>query len=148
MATFNFFSDFFERLGKKEIDLNGDTLKVILTNTAPNAATHTTYGDGGGSELDDLATDNGYTKGGEDIQNGYTETDGTGTLTAVDVVWTPTANSIGPFRYAVIYDDTHASDALIGWVDFGSEITATYTPVLMPITVNFGASLLTIAVAA
>ena len=26
MTTFNFFNDFFERLGKKEIDLNGDTL--------------------------------------------------------------------------------------------------------------------------
>jgi hypothetical protein len=142
MAAFNFFNDFFERLGKKEIDLNGDTLKVYLTNATPSATDDSVIGD-----LAEISAANGYSAGGADIQNTYTETAGTGTLAAVDVVWTPDGGSFGPFRYAVIYDDTHASDVLIGWMDFGSNITATATPVLTPITVNFGASLLTIAVA-
>lgn len=143
MVTLNLFNDFFERLGKKEIDLNGDTLKVYLTNATPSALDDTIK-----TDLAEITAENGYPSGGSDIQNAYTETAGTGTMTAVDVVFTPDAGTFGPFRYAVIYDDTHASDALIGWVDFGSNITATYTPVLTSITVNFGASVLTIAVAA
>ena len=143
MATFNFFNDFFERLGKKEFDLNGDTLKVYLTLATPSATDDTIK-----TDLAEITAEHGYPSGGSDIQNGYTETGGTGTLTATDVTWTPSGGTFGPFRYAVIYDDDHASDALIGWVDFGSEITATETPVLTPIKVDFGASLLTIALAA
>jgi hypothetical protein len=143
MATFNFFNDFFERLGLKEINLNTDTLKVYLTNATPSATDDSVIGD-----LAEITPANGYSAGGADIQNAYAEAAGVGTLTAVDVVWTPDGGPFGPFRYAVIYDDTHASDVLIGWVDFGSNITATASPVLTPITINFGASLLTIALAA
>lgn len=142
MATFNFFNNFFERLGKGEIDLNTDTIKVYLTDATPSAD------DDVKTDLVEISAVNGYPSGGSDTQNTYTETAGTGTLVGVDVTFTPDGGSFGPFRYAVFYDDTHASDALIGWVDFGSEITATYTPVLTPITINFGASWFTIAAAA
>lgn len=142
MATFNFFNNFFERLGKGEIDLDTDTIKVYLTDATPSAD------DDVKTDLVEISAVNGYPSGGSDTQNTYTETAGTGTLVGVDVTFTPDGGSFGPFRYAVFYDDTHASDALIGWVDFGSEITATYTPVLTPITINFGASWFTIAVAA
>lgn len=143
MATFNFFNNFFERLGKGEIDLNTDTIKVYLTDATPSATD-----DDVKTDLVEISAANGYPSGGSDTQNTYTETAGTGTLVGVDVTFTPDGGSFGPFRYAVFYDDTHASDALIGWVDFGSEITATYTPVLTPITINFGASWFTIAAAA
>jgi hypothetical protein len=143
VVTFNFFNDFFERLGKKELDLNGDTLKVYLTNAEPSA-----LNDSVKTDLAEITAEHGYPSGGTDIQNAFTEAAGTGTLTAVDVVFTPDGGTFGPFQYAVIYDDSHASKALIGWADFGSEITATYTPVLTPITINFGDSLLTIALAA
>lgn len=143
MVTFNLFNDFYERLGKKELDLNGDTLKVYLTNATPSATDDSVK-----TDLAEISAEHGYAAGGEDIQNAFAEAAGVGTLTAVDVTWTPSGGTFGPFRYAVIYDDTHGSDALIGWVDFGSEITATETPVLTPIKVDFGASLLTIALAA
>lgn len=143
MATFNFFNNFFERLGKGEIDLNTDTIKVYLTDATPSATD-----DDVKTDLVEISAANGYPSGGSDTQNTYTETAGTGTLVGVDVTFTPDGGSFGPFRYAVFYDDTHASDALIGWVDFGSEITATYTPVLTPITIKFGASWFTIAAAA
>lgn len=143
MATFNFFNNFFERLGKGEIDLNTDTIKVYLTDATPSATD-----DDVKTDLVEISAVNGYPSGGSDTQNTYTETAGTGTLVGVDVTFTPDGGSFGPFRYAVFYDDTHASDALIGWVDFGSEITATYTPVLTPITIHFGASWFTIAAAA
>jgi len=121
MATFVKFEDFVRAVGEKEHDLADDTFKVFLTNATPVAATHTKKGSGGGAELDGITEEHGYTP--EDIQNGYTATDGVGTMTAVDVIFTASGGTVGPFRYAVIYNDTHTSDGLMGYVDYGSSIT-------------------------
>lgn len=138
MATFNKFQGFVGYLGLGAVNLNTDTFKVYLTNNAPSAS------------LDDVKTDlaelsqsplNGYTDGGVDIQNTYSEASGTGTMVATDVTFTASGGSIGPFQYAVIYDDTHASDVLMGWYDYGSAVTLSDGE---SFTVDFGASLMTI----
>jgi hypothetical protein len=140
MAVYTKYQNFVEDLGKgvHQLHAAGHTLKVMLSNTAPNVATHTVRAD-----ASELSTGGGYTSGGTDIQNDYTESGGTGTLTAVDVVFTASGGTIGPFRYAIIYNDTPASpaDPLIAYYDYGSSITLADTETF---TVDFGASLATI----
>ena len=139
MASFNKYQQFVEDLGNKVHDIVGtnDTLKIALTNTAPNAATHAVLAD-----IAEISAGNGYTAGGADTQNDGSESSGTLTVTGVDVVWTASGGSIGPFRYVVLYNDTATGDALIGWWDYGSSITLLTGETF---TVDFGASLFTVA---
>ena len=139
MAAFNKFQNFVEDLGKgvHQLHAAGHTLKVYLTNTAPNAATHAVKGD-----LAEITAQNGYPSGGSDVQNDYTEASGTGTCIGVDVVWTASGGSFGPFRYIVLYNDTPTSpaDPLIGWWDYASSISVNDAETF---TTDFGASLFT-----
>jgi hypothetical protein len=141
MAVFNKYQQFVEDLGNKVHDLVGtnDVLKVLLSNTAPNAATHAVKAD-----ATEISAGNGYTAGGEDTQNDGSEAAGTLTVTGVDVVWTAAGGTIGPFRYVILYNDTPAApaDPLIGWWDYGSAITLAAGETF---TADFGASLFTIA---
>jgi len=137
MAAFVKYQDFVETLGKGAHNLHTDTLKVMLSNTAPNVATHTVRAD-----VTEIATANGYTSGGEDTQNTYTESGGTGSCIGVDVVWTASGGSINTFRYVILYNDTHISDALIGYWDYGSSIAPAAGETF---TTDFGSSMFTIA---
>ena len=59
MATFVKFESFVEALAEKVHNLGADTLKVMLTNTAPNASTNTVKVD-----ITEISAGNGYTAGG------------------------------------------------------------------------------------
>src|SRR5687768_11777009 len=120
------------------LNADTDTLKVYLTNTAPNVATHQVK-----SSLAEIAGGNGYTAGGADALNAATTTSGTITVAGTDIVWTATG-AVGPFRYAVLYNDTPTSpaDPLIGYWDYGSAISLANGETF---TVDFGASLFTVA---
>lgn len=141
MAAATKFECFSEHLAEKVHDLNADTIKNLLTNTAPNAATNTVKAD-----LTEIGAGNGYTAGGNDTQNATSRTGGTTTVTAVDIVVTASGGSIGPFRYVVAYNDTPASapvDPLVEYWDYGSSITLLDGETF---TQDFGASgLMTIA---
>jgi hypothetical protein len=137
MAAYNKFEDFVEQLGKAVHDLNTHTLKVYLSNELPLAA------DTVKTDIAEIGAGFGYTAGGEDSTNLYTETSGTGTMTGTDIVWTATGGTIGPFQYAVLYNDNATSplDALVAWWDYGSALTLQDGE---KFTVDFGASILTI----
>lgn len=138
MAVFNRYNCFAEDLANKLHDLFGttDTLKVLLSNTAPNAATHLTK-----SDATEISAGFGYTAGGIDIDNDSTRTTNVVTVTAVDKTWTAAGGSIGPARYAILYNDTSAADNLIGWWDYAASFTLADTETF---TLDFSSSILTI----
>lgn len=142
MASFNKFNQFVEDLGLGVHNLAAanDVLKVYASNTAPTA-TDTIKSTGSATEI---TAQNGYPSGGSDIQNDWSETGGTATLTGVDVTWTASGGSFGALQYIVLYNDTSTApaDPLIGWWDYGSSITVNNGE---SFTVDFGASVLTLA---
>lgn len=118
MATFNKFNSFPENLAEKVFNLGTDTIKVMLTNTAPSASNTVK------ADITEISAGNGYTAGGTAATTSSSaQTSGTYKLVLADVVFTAAGGSIGPFRYVVLYDDTASSDQLIGWWDYGSAIT-------------------------
>ena len=119
MATFNKFNAFVEHLAEKVHNLGSDTLMVALV-AAANAPV------AGNSVLADL-TQISYTycsaRALTIASSG--QTSGTYKLVINDLVLTASGGSVGPFRYVVVYNDTPTSpaDALIGWYDYGSDLT-------------------------
>lgn len=119
MAAFNKFNSFVEALAEKVHNLGSDTLKVMLTNTAP-VATNSIK-----TNITEISAGNGYTAGGNTASvTSSAQTSGTYKLVLGDpATFTASGGSIGPFRYAVLYNDTATNKELIGWWDYGSSIT-------------------------
>lgn len=121
MATYVKYNQFVEDLAKKVHNLSADSLKVALTNAAPNVSTHVVLAD-----ITDLTTGNGYTAGGTAPSiTSCVQTAGVLKLVLGDVVFTASGGSIGPFRYAVLYNSAPSSPLkpLIAYHDYGSSIT-------------------------
>lgn len=117
MAAFNKFNSFPDALSKEVHNLNSDVLKVTLTNSAP-VATNTQK-----SNLTEITAANGFTAGGATTAQTLTNSSGTEKLVCANVTWTASGGSIGPLRYAVLYNDTATNKELIGWWDYGSSVT-------------------------
>jgi hypothetical protein len=117
MSAFNKFNSFVEAVAEKVHNLGADSLKVVLTNSAPLAANTQL------SDITQIANGNGYTTGGTAATiSSSAQSSGTYKLVLADVVFTATG-AMGPFRYVVLYNDTATNDELIGWWDYGSSIT-------------------------
>jgi hypothetical protein len=115
MATFNKFNSFVEALAEEVHNLGSDTLTWALTNSAP-LATNTQR-----SNLTEIT----YTNLSSRVAtiSSSSQTSGTYRLVLADLVLTASGGSVGPFRYAVLFNDTATNDELIGWYDYGSSIT-------------------------
>jgi hypothetical protein len=117
MATYTKFNSFVEAIAEKKHDLGADTLKVMLTNTAPIADNAVK------TDLTEISAGNGYTAGGTQATiSASSQTSGTYKLVLADVVFTATG-VVGPFRYSTLYNDTATNDELIGFWDYGSSIS-------------------------
>lgn len=122
MASFNKVNQFVENVCKGVHDFTSDstcTVTVALTTNA-NAPTATD------ETLSDL-TQISYANLSSRVITGITaeHSSGTVTCTAADLVLTSSGGSTGPFRHVAIFDDdpTSPADPLIGWWDYGSDLT-------------------------
>jgi len=136
MASFNKFQQFVEDVYKGVHNFTSDgtcSVTVALCNAA-NAPVATN------SVLANL-TQISYTNLSSRIVTGVTaeHTTGTVTLTANDLVLTASGGAVAAFRYIVLYNDdpTSPADPLIGWYDYGSDLTLQDGETL---TIDFGAS--------
>jgi hypothetical protein len=109
-----------ENLAEKVHNLGSDSLKVILSNTAPNVSTNTVKAD-----ITELSTSGGYTAGGQSLTvSTSAQTSGVYYLITNDPEWTGSGGGF-TFRYAIVFNDTPTSpaDPLIGYVDYGYSVT-------------------------
>ena len=118
MAAFNKINAFVEHLAEKVHNLGADQLAVALT-AAANAPVDSN------SVLADL-TQISYTNlSSRNITtSSSSQTSGTYKLVVADLVLTA-SGTVAAFRYVVCYNDTPTSpaDPLIGWYDYGSDLT-------------------------
>lgn len=117
MASFNKYQKGVEAL-MEAINAQTDTWKVALTNRAPVVATDATL-----TDASEIAAGNGYTAGGNTAAvSSSSQTGGVYKLILTSpATWTCSGVSMGPFRYAVLYDAT--TNNLIGYWDYGSAVT-------------------------
>lgn len=118
------YNRFKANLMNKEIDLEGDTIKVALLDDSHSfTATDNVWADVSANEI----SGTGYSAGGVELagksvtQAATTKWDGT------DSSWTTASFSAW---FAVVYDNTMTNDDLIMCLDFGGEqavVTGTFT---------------------
>lgn len=133
MASFTKVNAFVEDLakGKHTLDTSGnsgDQLKVALFAADPTASA-TTYTALAAVSNNELGNANGYTTGGASCTvSASAQTSGTYKLTIdPDPVFTASGGDLGgtgdAFRYVVLYNSTDSNKPIIGYYDYGSNVT-------------------------
>ena len=120
MAAYNKFNAFVNDVATKIHNLHSDTLKIMLSDTAP-VATNSIK-----TNITEITAGNGYTAGGTAatlVSDG--QTSGVYKLVLSQPTFTASGGAIAQFRYAVLYNSTAGSGNLIGWWDYGAEVNVT-----------------------
>jgi len=116
MAAFTKLQKFIEAVAHGKHNLSTAQIKVALTNTAPNAATAGVLAD-----LTEIAYTNCSSRNVTTLASA--QTGGVYKLTCADLTLTAAGGPVGPFRYAVLFNDTAAGKDLICFYDRGDSIT-------------------------
>lgn len=124
-VTAKLYGSFPAKLANKEIDYDSDTIKVALCTSAytPDQDVHDYFND-----ITNEVVGTGYTAGGATLASKtvtYTAGTNTQAFDAADTSWTTATITA---RFAIIYDatpGTAATNPLIGYVDFGADVTST-----------------------
>jgi hypothetical protein len=117
MASYVKFQSFVEAICEKKHDLSSDAITVALcaAANAPSASDDAVLADlttASTANLDDVTP----------TISSSSQTAGTYKVVLADLTMTA-SGAVGPFRYVVLYNDTAASDELICYWDYGSEVT-------------------------
>ena len=115
MATYNKYQKAIEVMLEAG-NCGSDVFKLVLSNTAPTAATDTTV-------VGEIAAGNGYTTGGATVTTvSATQTGGTYKLicSVSSPTWTAVTSNMATFRYAILYNTTQSQ--CMCWWDYGTAI--------------------------
>ena len=122
MAAFNKFNDFPEDLNHGVHDFSSDQLKIALcaAANAPSASADSIL-----SDLTQITYTNIVTTPASYAltTSSSAQTSGTYKMVLADITIEASGGAANPFRYIVIYNDDSASDSLICWYDYGSDLT-------------------------
>ena len=133
MANFVKVNSFVEAVMKKKHNFGTDTLKVMLTNTAPSVTNSVK------ADITEIAAGNGYPAGGLVITTvSAAQTSGVFKLVLADATFMASGGSFAAARWAVVYNDTATNKELISYFDYGTSFTL---PDGEPLVVDFNDSL-------
>lgn len=139
VSAFTKYQAFSEHFVEGVHDFDADTLRVILSNTAPDAAADAVKADAA-----EIAAGNGYAADGYDTQNTTSRTGGVTSVIGVDMTALAAGGAIADFRYAILMNKKTVGgivDPLIGWWDYGAPVTLADTESL---DIDLGASMFTV----
>jgi hypothetical protein len=111
MIPFNGFAAFPAQVMTGLHDFENHVLRVYLSDTPPDA-TDTLKAD-----LPEIKPRNGYRA--RDAENVMDVSGNTVFVSGTAIDWVAEGGPFGPFRYAVLYNDSRQGDPLIGWWDYG-----------------------------
>lgn len=123
MATFNKFNVFVEHLAEGVHNLQTGAITVALTSVSPSNGTATSIGDITQISYTNLTSTPSANRIVSPVSSA--QTGGTYRLTATNDLTLTSTGAVSPFRYVVLYNSgsTGVSNALIGFYDYGSELT-------------------------
>ena len=118
MPTLTKVYSFIEAVFETKHDFSADSFKLLLTNTAPSLSNTQK------SDLTEISAGNGYSAGGVSLTiTSSSQSSGLWTWIVADASLSASGGSIGPWRYAVLYNDTSANDLIVGWLDYNYSVT-------------------------
>lgn len=116
MAVFTKIYAFVKALAEKKHNLSTDQMMIALTNVSPVQATAAVLAD-----ITEIAYTNCSARAV--TTTAAAQTGGVYKQTLADLTLTAAGGAVGPFRYVVLYNNTAASKDLVGFYDYGSNIT-------------------------